>query len=215
MPDPSQTTPQDDADRERNRSRARIRRWLTNIHMYGGLLSAAYLIPIGISSLQFNHRYGFTEGFRSTSEWTRTVAVPEGAADGEVADAVHQQLGFTGWSLPWTFSREQESFRFQVEHPGRHYALDVDLGTGIVTVQESPKKIWAVFRGLHGAARVPGSPASTAWWLYMNVSVVIVLFSAASGVYLWYVSGRDRRSGWVATVSATVVTAGFVLYFLA
>jgi hypothetical protein len=38
------------------------------------------------------------------------------------------------------------------------------------------------------------------------------LFAAASGVYLWWISGRDRRAGLVVGLAATALSLGLILY---
>ena len=46
-----------------------MRKWMLNIHLYGGLLCAPYLIIFGFSSLQFNHHFNFVSHAEEPSKW--------------------------------------------------------------------------------------------------------------------------------------------------
>jgi uncharacterized iron-regulated membrane protein len=52
----------------------------------------------------------------------------------------------------------------------------------------------------------------TAWGIYTEVCTAFALFAAASGVYLWWISGRDRRAGLVVGLAATALSLGLILY---
>ena len=40
-----------------------MRKWLLNIHLYGGLLCSSYLLLYGVSSLYFNHEFTSSQPF--------------------------------------------------------------------------------------------------------------------------------------------------------
>ena len=71
-----------------------IRKILLKIHLYGGLLVFPYLIIFGLSSLNFNHHFGFME---EKQEWeaqpTRTFSLQETDDNQVLAEAIMDSLG--------------------------------------------------------------------------------------------------------------------------
>jgi hypothetical protein len=96
-----------------------MRKWLLNIHLYGGLICAPYLIIFGFSSLHFNHHFGFAEAELKSIEWQAPLNTQPDKDDNAMAEAVRNDLGLMGWTLPWKMKREPSGdVEFDLERPG-------------------------------------------------------------------------------------------------
>ncbi len=73
-------------------SGGRGRRWLLNLHLYGGLVTCWYLVIFGVSSLHFNHRGLLPEARGARVRWERALEVPEVADNLKLAEAVRDRL---------------------------------------------------------------------------------------------------------------------------
>ncbi len=188
--------------------RRRLRRWLLNIHLYGGLLCSGYLLVYGVSSLLFNHRFDRLVGLASAREWTAATAPPTAATAPDVlARQVANELGIVGRIPAGGPHRDEEgALRFSIQRPGRSYAIRVDT-TGSATVAERRLRPAAILMGLHDARPEPTSVALTSWWWYTHVTVGFLLYLAGSGVVLWVITHRPRGLGWPMLLGGTAIAA--------
>src|SRR4051812_23880286 len=103
-----------------------MRKWMLNLHLYGGLLCAPYLIIFGFSSLHFNHHFGFVAPDSKTVPrvWEAPVNVEFSTSNDQLAESIRNSLGLMGWTLPWTMQRDGEGdLHFDVERPGKSYTI--------------------------------------------------------------------------------------------
>lgn len=186
--------------------RRRLRRWLLNIHLYGGLLCSGYLLVYGVSSLLFNHRFDRLVGEASSRQWTATTAVPlTDAAPEAVARRVADNLGIVG-RIPAGEPRRDDAgdLRFTIQRPGRSFGIRVD-SSGLVTVAERRARPAAILMGLHDARPEPTSVVLTSWWYYTHLTVGVLLFLSVSGVVLWVVTRGPRGRGWPLLLGGTAI----------
>jgi hypothetical protein len=192
-----------------------MRKWLLNLHLYGGLLCAAYLLVFGFSSLHFNHHFAFAQPPKDTAtrSWEAPLPAPLLPDNTAAAERLRDQLELKGWPLPWETRRDADgTLHFPMERPGKRYQFHASPATGTVQVEEHAKGFWPVVVSLHALHGLPGAPPVTAWGIYTEVCTAFALFAAASGVYLWWASGRDRRAGLVVGLAATALSLGLILY---
>ena len=190
-----------------------MRNWVLKIHLYLGLLCSSYLVVFGVSSLNFNHPFDFTKPRTETVTWERSLALPPVGDNGPESEAVRDALGLMGWTIPWETSRESNGdLHFGLARPGKHYTIHVLRGRGVVRVDERKEGYWTVTRALHGNHGVPRSKLMTAWGWYTELCTLVVLFAAASGVYLFATRRKDRRAAWAVLGAATALSLAFMLY---
>lgn len=181
------------------------------VHIYAGLLCSVYLLLYGISSLNFNHEFGKLG--REKVEWERPLEIVDTKNDAALAEAVRDALGLAGWTLPWEMRREADgNLVVGVSRPGKHYAIHVFFSQKRVKVVETRRGFWAVVNSLHGNMGVPGSRFMLLWAAYTEFCTWVVLFSAASGVYLWTRRRRERVAGWTSLALASVGSLLFMVY---
>jgi hypothetical protein len=192
-----------------------MRKFILNLHMYGGLLCSAYLLVFGFSSLNFNHHFGFAMGRNTKVTWEEPLPmelVHDNIGD---AESVRDRLGLMGWTPPWEMSRDNElNFHFQVTRPGKNYTIHALQKEGKVKVEESRAGFWPVVNSLHALGGVPGSAFSRTWGWYTEVCTVVVLFSAGSGVWLWAISKRERSIGTWTLVAALTASLGYIAFMI-
>jgi hypothetical protein len=129
------------------------------------------------------------------------------------ARQVQHALGLIGWVLPWATERDARGdLRFELSRPGKRYRIHVDGGARVAHVEEHREGLGAVIRALHGLREVPGSRFLRLWGVFTEVTTLVVLFSAVTGVYLWLTRRTELRAGWLTLAAATVLSLALVLY---
>lgn len=180
--------------------------------MYAGLLCSPYLIIFGLSSLHFNHK--FTTPSQDTVSWTHPLNLDPAIERRQLGLAVRDSLGLMGWGPWWEVRRSDEETRVQVVRPGKRYNVRIPAGEGIAYVEETRLGYWAVINSLHALMRLPHAPFMSLWGVYTEFCTWIVLFSAASGVYLWAGRGRERRIGWVLMAAGSGTSLLLMIYII-
>ncbi len=168
-----------------------MRRWLLDLHLYLGLFCLPYVLVFGISSLLLNH--GIERA--SKSEWTAEIPpLGEGEPAAQAAAAL-RALDLSANALPHTVKRgESGELSFRALRPGRSYQVAV-APTGSVAVSERDFGVLGVIAALHGASDEDGSAWAFGWSLYTELTTGMLLFSIASGVYLFLPRPTGRALG--------------------
>ena len=98
---------------------------------------------------------------------------------------------------------KENQLRIPVLKPGQRVIIDVDLETRTATIDRRYMDIWQRLLALH---RTPGPHNSkfppnwivtNIWSILADVSVYLILFVTASGVYLWSLIKAERKIGLV------------------
>lgn len=167
---------------------------LQKIHIYGGLACFWYLIILGVSSLQFNHHFEFLDdsGEMLVIE-QRTLAVDVNQADVKLAEAIRDSLSLMGWPLPWEMGRDSTSFSFGMEQPAEKYFITYTFADNTLQVLRTQHGFWRVFNSLHGSGAVPNGPFTNAWKWYTRATVIIVIVSIVTGLYIWIKSQEVKK----------------------
>ena len=188
-----------------------MRDLILKIHMYGGLLCSSYLLIFGLSSLNYNHHFGRDAADKVT--WERDLSIDDIKDNGKMAKAARDALGLIGWDIPWETHRDEAgNLHFGLARPGKHYKIHVFFADGHVKAEETRKGFWSVVNSLHALMRLPSSPFMSWWGVYTEICTWVVLFSAASGIYLWATLKRDRLVGLVLLAGVSGSSLLFMLY---
>jgi hypothetical protein len=182
------------------------------IHIYGGLACFWYLVILGISSLQFNHHFGFMEHSADSTVWeSRILPLDPKQDDLKLAESIRDSLSIMGWPLPWRMWRDSASLFFEMEQPAKRYFITYTFDNGTLHVVETGKGFWRVFNSLHGAGKVPNGPFTMLWHWYTRMTILIVILSVFTGIYIWLKSKQDKKTG-LALLSLTV--SGTIFWML-
>ncbi len=188
-----------------------MKKLLLDIHIYSSLLCASYLIIYGLSTISFNHHFQPTT---TSSQWQRDVEVPnESEDDRQLAEAVRDRLGLSGWLVYWRLHRDSASqLRFEISRPTRTYIISLDQAAGRVEVEEKHSGLWGAIRALHGLNGMPNSTWASTWGIYTELSTLALFFAALSGVYFWWTRAAERRAGFLFLSLGSGLSLLFVLY---
>jgi hypothetical protein len=196
-----------------------MRKRLLNLHVYGGLLCSSYLLIFGFSALHFNHHFRFAQAppddAKADAVWQQPMSSPPETDNKTAAEKLSGDLGLMGWPLPWLTRRDADgSIHFNLERPAKRYVVHALTGPGEIRVEETRKRFGATLVSLHAIGEMPGSRFMSWWGYYTELCTGVALFAAASGVYLWANSGRERRAGVITLGVAVAGSAGFMLYVI-
>lgn len=180
-----------------------LRIWIRDLHLCIGLFISPFILVFAVSTLLLNHTW---KPWESESVMAvRTVPIgtrlPEGLSRLERAKWIAEQAGVVG---------EIESIRengstitVPVARPGVHITIRADLETGTTQIEVRRTALWHRLIYLH---KTPGSHLAgfRGNWVFTQIwrglvdgTVVLLLFSTASGVYLWLLIKAQRRVGFV------------------
>lgn len=175
-----------------------MRKFLSKIHIWLGLLCAPYMIIFGFSSLHFNHQFGFIDTGEYTVSWERQIAVADTIDNNVLAGRVRLALDLDGWIPWWLYERgDDNSFRFQVNRPAKRYTVQVSPERTHASVEELRQGPLMVLSSLHALGPVPGKPFTRFWKYYTYISLLFVLYAAVSGVYFWSRRKDEKLVGWL------------------
>lgn len=176
-----------------------MRKYLSKIHLWGGLLCAPYLIIFGFSSLHFNHHFGFVDIGERVVNWERQLeAVADTTDNGALAERVKKALDIDGWILWWRYERSDDnSFKFVMGRPGKEYRVAVNPARSLAGVEEIRRGPLRVMNVLHAMGPIPGKPYTNFWKYYTYICVLFVMYAGGSGIYFWSRSRNDTLIGWL------------------
>ncbi len=188
-------------------------RWLRTIHLYGGLLCSSYLVVYGISSLLFSHPIGRLERQGPVREWNDTLKAPITRDDpGGTARKIASELGLVGRidNAEW---KADQGLSFAVLRPGYKYTVRAQE-TGVVALKAQRLGLTQVLKGLHDARRFPDSVPLTIWWNFTHITILVLLFSTVSGIFLWTGSGRFAMTGKQFLIGGSVLSLALIGWLL-
>lgn len=187
-----------------------MKKVLLDIHLYLGLIFAPYFVIYGLSTLAFQHGWGWSPT-NTTSE--KSVTLPADLEDKTLAAAARDSLGIWGNVPEWRVKREDDgTLNFQVHRPGRTHHIALNTETGSATSRDEDFGIWGVIKWLHGMRGVEGSNWANTWWVYSEISVWALAFSVLGGVYFWWDRATERRVGWWILGLGSALSAVMMLY---
>lgn len=183
--------------------------FLQKIHIYGGLACFWYLIILGISSLQFNHHFEFMRQQGDSIKWQRQVSIVDPVRDNlKLAEAIRDSLNLMGWPLPWEMWRDSTHLYFAMEQPAKRYFIKYTFTSNTANIVETNKGFWHVFNSLHGAGAVPNGPFTTLWQWYTRATVITLILSIVTGIYIYLNTKEEKKAGLIvlfASVGGTLL----------
>jgi hypothetical protein len=175
-----------------------LRKNLSKIHIWGGLLCAPILVLFGFTTLHFNHQFSFMNAGEKTMRWEKEIEVQNSDDNDELCRGIYQALALRGNIYYWTANRDDNGeFSFRAKHPGKNYIVRVDQARRLATVEETRFGPLTVASELHGARTYTGAGLGILWVIYTYLSIAFVVFAGVSGVYFWSKHRDKTRLDWV------------------
>ena len=186
--------------------------WTRDLHLYLGLVVSPFVLVYALSAVCLNHTWFPWQGTASRTR-SATITVPQEEDSVCFAKALMSQVGVTG-EIEFV-RRDQKENRavIPVVKPGKRIEIHADLKSGVAEISERRTGVWDAMLYLH---KMPGQHlvGFRGNWLYMRLwrwvadaTVYLVLFSTATGIYLWAVLRAERKTGLVCLVTGTVFFA--------
>ncbi len=191
-----------------------MKRKIIKWHLYAGLLCFPCFIIFGVSSLHFNHHFGFMKKSDDTRSFQKQIVLPHYLDDKQFSEAVRDSLQLMGMISPWGMVKDSNDFRFVVIHPGCEYIIKTITDNNMVTVEENRKGFWPVFNALHGFnGKLPGNRSVfiRGWGYYQNFSALVMLFSIISGIYIFLKRKNERIAGLIMLFSSVIISLFIML----
>ena len=190
-----------------------MRSFMSKVHTYGGLLSAAYLIIFGFSSLEFNHEFSFAKPSDSFVLWEREISTPPTDDRRAYAESIRDELGLMGWVPPWEYEEGDDgSFSCELMRPSKTYEISVQPSGNKVKVKEIRHGFWPTVTRLHAMGGFPNSRFASIWFYYTEFCTYFVLFAAVSGIYFWTRRRDEKLIGWILLIGLSGGSLVLMLY---
>lgn len=174
---------------------------MRDLHLYTGLFISPFVLVFAVSTILLNHTFKPWEA--QSPAQVRTVRFPAGLPEGleplDRAKWIARQAGVVG---------EIEGIResggvieVPVARPGERFSIRADLAVGTGQVEARRAGLWDRLIYLH---RTPGPHLAgfrgnwaftRIWRALVDGTVALLLFSSASGIYLWLLVRAQRRTG--------------------
>jgi hypothetical protein len=180
---------------------ARYRIWIRDLHLYTGLFISPFVLIFAISTILLNHAWIPWDSESSLE--TRTAPLngdlPEGMERLEQAKWIASQLGVVGEIQ--SIRQDGHIVTVPVAVPGERIEIRADLEAGTAEVERVRTGLWDRLIFLH---KTPGPHLAgfRGNWIFIQIwrglvdgTVALLLFSTASGVYLWLLLRDQRRGG--------------------
>ena len=179
------------------------RKWMRDLHLYAGLFISPFLLIFAISTILINHTWRPSDAEATDPKQTvqLATAMPKGLDMLEKAHWVRGAVGIQGEVS--NLFHDGNTIDTQIFRPGERFAVRVDLEAGTATVTRSTTTFWDRLATLHTTpgphlAGFRGNWIFTKIWRgLVDASVALLLFSTASGIYLWLLIRSQRKTGLV------------------
>jgi len=183
------------------------------LHLYFGLATGPLVLVFAVSVILLNHTGPWSRPGPDIPAGTRRVEIPAGDRVAQIR-AVMRQVGVAGEI--GHFRERNGRWNAVVWQPGRETSLEIDpqartvalsrrdtgIGGAMIYLHKSPGPHLANLRGNWFYTRL--------WHVFADGLVYLVLFLAASGVYLWTVLRAERRLGLILLGAGTFTFLGLV-----
>ncbi|MBS1750982.1 MAG: PepSY-associated TM helix domain-containing protein [Bacteroidetes bacterium] len=186
-----------------------MKRKIVKWHLYAGLLFFPCFIIFGVSSLHFNHHFGFMKKSDDTRSFQKQIVLPHYVDNKQFSEEVRDSLQLMGTISPWGMANDSGGFRFVVVHPGCEYGITAHFDNNTVTIRENRKGFWPVFNALHAFnGKLPGNNSLlvSGWSYYQSFSALVMLFSIISGIYIFLKRKNERTAGLYILFSAVSIS---------
>lgn len=184
-----------------------LRAWARNIHIYISMLGLLVVIFFSVTGIMLNHGdwFGLNEPRVTKREGTLPAGILKGPDKLAVVEKLRKELGATG-ALD-SFDSDEGSLNLVFKSPGRRTEANIDRATGHAEVSVESHGFSGRIAELHR-----GTDAGPAWRLIIDITAILLLITALTGITLWFLIPKWRPLGFAAL--AVCLGACLVIYFL-
>jgi hypothetical protein len=179
--------------------------FIKKLHVYGGLALSFYVISLGISSLQFQHRFVEFQPGKKVVSWEQSIDLPRIEDKGLLKAAVRDSLQLNGY-LPWwkEYTDSTGIYHFMISRPGKQYWVTIPEEYNRVMVEESRMPFLSVVFALHPlTAGFNGPGFAKIWRIVSEIMSVLFLVIIVLSIQLWYAQSFSKKRSWIIVASLT------------
>jgi uncharacterized protein len=198
----------------------RIYALIADLHLYIGLFLSPFVLLFAASVILLNHP-GIPLGAQAKAT-TRSVQVHpppgleklEGMARVQQARQILREAGLSGEIGPVQHSAQVQTLTIPVSKPGYEAEVEVNLSTGLASIEERETGFWSSLIFLHKMpgphlANIRGNwPPLRVWAWLADGTAWLLIFLSVSGIYLWTVLRSERRVGMLLILAGAISLAG-------
>lgn len=189
-------------------------RYLYAIHIYGGLFCAVYLLIVGVSALNFQHKF-LPEKPTDTLSYTRNIQFDDTLKIDTLASYIRSQLGIKGYLPQWEFRDNKNGrVRFKIQRPARTFEVRLQRNNDLVEISEIHYSTGKILRDLHfGSTKNKlGYPMLDIWSYYAQIAAVLAFLTVATSIWFWFKKSVKNRGQWVTIVLSSVFSLALMAY---
>ena len=152
-------------------------RLLKKLHVFGGLTLSFYVITLGISSLQFQHRFVEFQPGKKVVHWEQKLELPLVEDKDQLKADIRDSLQLNGY-LPWwkEYTDSTGIYHFMISRPGKQYWVTIPEEYDRVLVEESRMPFLSVVFALHPlTAGFKGPGFALIWRIVSEIMSVLLL----------------------------------------
>lgn len=179
------------------------RGFLSRFHVYGGLLTAGFLIAFSYSAFYHQHHLKFPKPGTKTKQWEQQLSIPDIPDKLEYKLAVRDSMGLFGHAPWWKdYNDSLGIHHFMIARPGKQYWITVPQQGNIYKVKEIRTGFWDVLFQLHplsGGMRGHGKgPFFIKAWKIISLPLALVLLAVLMiSIHFWYTRSFKKRQSWI------------------
>lgn len=115
----------------------KINKFLTKLHIYGGLFSSLFFFIVGISVLNFQHQF-LPEKDTKIIKYAKDISFDSSLKPDTLSKYIRSQLGVSGYIPRWEFRQDKSGmFRFLIQRPGRTFEVKLNRNEDQVSLRTS------------------------------------------------------------------------------
>jgi len=179
-----------------------VYRTLKTLHLYFGLFVCPFVVLFAVSAILLNHTW--RPGGDSAKPEVRNqenIVIRTDLESLPLAQDIMKQVGVSGEIEFFRHQPQQNRLVIPVMWPGQRTKITVDVTRRTAQIEQRRTGFWDALLYLHKSPG-PHLAGFRGNWIFTRIwggladaSACLLLFLAASGVYLWALVKAERRMG--------------------
>ena len=192
----------------------KITKYLAKIHIYGGLVSSLFFLIVGISVLNFQHRF-LPEKNIETITYTQHISFDSALKADTLSRYIRSELGISGYIHGWEFRQNKSGmFRFLIQRPGRTFEVKLNRNEDQVEVKEIFHSTGKILRAMHfgSSSNKLGYPLLDIWAIYGQIAALFGFLAVVTSIFFWFNKSVKNRKQWGSIIFIGIVSFSLILY---
>ncbi|MDD2380458.1 MAG: hypothetical protein PHV35_02050 [Mariniphaga sp.] len=189
-------------------------KFLSKLHIYGGLISSLFFLVVGLSALNFQHQF-LPEKDTKTATYTKMISFDASLQADSLSKFIRSELGISGHLPKWEFRQNKSGmFRFLILRPGRTFEVKLNRNDDQVEVTEIFHSTGKVLRAMHfGSSRNKlGYTLLDIWSFYGQLATIVGFLTLISSIFFWMNRSVKNKKQWGAILVIGIFSVSLILY---